>query len=175
MDLRDPRPEMISADDIAHALSQVCRFGGHSKRFVSVAEHSVLVADVTEASGGDPIEQMIALMHDAHKAYLGDIPTPIKMMLRDYPEMSAQIKAAIARALQIPTPTLSTPRVAAAEKLVGAFEEEQLMGDTRPQYAPSVRATQLPAGVSWRAGLSPHDAELLFCRRFDQLTAARRG
>lgn len=175
LDLDDPRPEMISADDISHALSQICRFGGHARRFYSVAEHSVLVADVVEAAGGDQIEQMIALTHDAHKAYLGDIPSPLKHALSDYPEMSLRVKGAIAAALNIPSPSLSTPRIAEAERFVGAFEDEQLMPDTRPQFSSHVEGISLPAAVTWRAGLSPHDAELLFCRRYDQLNVARRS
>ena len=43
-DLLDPRPEQIDPLDIAHALSQICRFTGHVREFYSVAQHSVLVA-----------------------------------------------------------------------------------------------------------------------------------
>lgn len=35
----DPRPEDVCLEDIAHALSLICRYNGHSRFFYSVAEH----------------------------------------------------------------------------------------------------------------------------------------
>lgn len=76
----DPRPEDVCIEDIAHALSLKCRFGGHCKQFYSVAQHSVLVCNTLNANGGrrDPALMMQGLMHDAAEAYLTDIPGPIK-------------------------------------------------------------------------------------------------
>jgi 5'-nucleotidase len=74
----DPDPEQIDAGDIARALANQCRFGGHSRTFYSVAQHSVLVSELVEARGGDVEDTFAALMHDATEAYLGDMPHPIK-------------------------------------------------------------------------------------------------
>lgn len=69
-------------EDIAHALSNQCRFTGHTKRFYSVAEHSVLVSRImTFLDLGDPFE---GLMHDAHEAYCADLASPWKVELPEY-------------------------------------------------------------------------------------------
>lgn len=78
--LFDPRPEDVDIFDIAHALANVCRFGGHCKLFYSVAQHSLHVASMVP-----PELELEALLHDAAEAYLGDMVRPLKHM----PEMAA--------------------------------------------------------------------------------------
>lgn len=40
----NPTVDMFTIDDIAHALSNQCRFNGHLPKFYSVAQHSVMAA-----------------------------------------------------------------------------------------------------------------------------------
>lgn len=78
IDLLCPTPNMIRLEDIAHALSNICRFGGHSRTFYSVAQHSVLVAELA------PFRlRKEALLHDATEAYVGDVIKPLKVLLGD--------------------------------------------------------------------------------------------
>lgn len=86
-----PRVEDIAIDDIAGALSKLCRFGGHCTRFYSVAEHSVHVASQAPAE-----HKLAALLHDASEAYLVDIPSPIKPHLTNYRAIEDRLGAAIA-------------------------------------------------------------------------------
>ena len=68
----DPRPEDIDIIDIAHALSNICRFTGHVREFYSVAQHSVHVALLSNDY------QLYGLLHDASEAYLCDVSSPVK-------------------------------------------------------------------------------------------------
>jgi uncharacterized protein len=84
--------DTIDIDDIAHALSHMCRFAGHTPKFYSVAQHCVecLTYDVPKEL------QLTLLMHDATEAYLLDIPRPIKRHLRDYKELEENLMKVIA-------------------------------------------------------------------------------
>lgn len=68
----------ILLDDIIHALSNTCRYSGHSKEFYSVAEHCIVMAELF------PEHTKLALFHDAAEAYMGDLPRPIKILIPDY-------------------------------------------------------------------------------------------
>jgi 5'-deoxynucleotidase YfbR-like HD superfamily hydrolase len=74
----DPDPDQLDIGDIARALANQCRAGGHSRVFYSVAQHSVIVSTLVEERGGDVEDVFAALMHDASEAYLGDMPHPLK-------------------------------------------------------------------------------------------------
>jgi 5'-deoxynucleotidase YfbR-like HD superfamily hydrolase len=78
------RIDEVEVEDIALALSNICRYTGHVRRLSSVAEHSVKVADVVRYElDGDRNAALAALLHDACEAYLSDVPKPIK----DHPNM----------------------------------------------------------------------------------------
>src|SRR5689334_25068051 len=74
-DFAAPHDSPFTIEDIAHGLANICRYSGQCRRFYSVAEHALLVA---ETAAGFELE---ALMHDAAEAFLGDITRPLKQML----------------------------------------------------------------------------------------------
>ena len=88
-DLLEPRQEDIDDNDIAHALSMLCRFTGHTKFFYSVAEHSynvsTLVENFVRRVGGSAKDAahagLEALLHDAAEAYVGDMSRPLKQLV----------------------------------------------------------------------------------------------
>lgn len=87
----DPRPEEIHIEDIASALSKLCRYGGHCLRFYSVAEHCVHVAAAAPAD-----LKLAALLHDASEAYLQDVIRPIKSHLTNYFAIEADLERCVA-------------------------------------------------------------------------------
>lgn len=96
------KTEAVCLPDIAHALAQICRFGGHCKRHYSVAEHSLFVADILRSRGISPAGQLAGLLHDAHEAYSGDMPTPIKHALGEpWREFESGVEKAVHVALGV--------------------------------------------------------------------------
>lgn len=91
----DPRPEDICIGDISHALSLLCRFGGHCNEFYSVAQHSVHVAEMLPHH-----LKLSGLLHDATEAYLVDVPRPIKKALTNYSTIEDRLAEVIEHALQ---------------------------------------------------------------------------
>jgi hypothetical protein len=78
-DLREPTPEMVDVIDVAIGLSNIARYNGQVP-FFSVAEHSVRCSFAPEAT--TTRLQFLALLHDAHEAYVGDVTAPLKQAMR---------------------------------------------------------------------------------------------
>jgi len=101
VDVLKPARESIHIEDIAHALSMLCRYGGHTPEHYSVAQHSCLVAQLLE-----PRLRIYGLLHDAAEAYLGDVVSPLKGQLalkgKPFCEAEEELRAAILRALDVP-------------------------------------------------------------------------
>lgn len=87
----NPNPDAIDILDIAHALSNVCRYAGHTSMFYSVAEHSCIVADLLYQDHGNKELALMGLLHDAAEAYLGDVTRPLKLLLPNYPPLEKKI------------------------------------------------------------------------------------
>lgn len=100
-------PETFDYDveEIAHALSNLCRYFGHVRHFYNVAHHSVLVANhVWDVA---PAEILLderrklaraALLHDAAEAFCGDMVAPLKRLpeMAGYRALIERVEMAIA-------------------------------------------------------------------------------
>jgi 5'-deoxynucleotidase YfbR-like HD superfamily hydrolase len=115
-------PFVIS--DIAHALSNTCRWGGHARFFYSVAQHSIIVAN----SLPTPELQFMGLMHDAAEAYVGDMIGPLKRLesLSGYKALENAVHDAIATRLGLPIGFQEIPEVRNADLRALATECEDL-------------------------------------------------
>ena len=83
-DPTQPEKERICIDDIAHALSLLCRGNGHVKTFFSVGQHCILCAKEAMARGLPRRLALAALLHDASECYMSDVPRPFKKSLPEY-------------------------------------------------------------------------------------------
>lgn len=102
----DARPEEIDPRDIAHALSNLCRYAGHVNQFYSVAQHCCLVSDWVWMATGDAPAALWGLLHDATEAYLVDLPRPIKLSpgFESYRAAEANLELVIADRFKLEGP-----------------------------------------------------------------------
>ena len=96
VDLNNLKPEDIEITDIAHSLAQLCRYNGHTSKFLSVAEHCVRLARY--AFNNLPVENdfnvkvaKALLLHDATEAYVGDVIYPLKKFLNEFVKLEDKI------------------------------------------------------------------------------------
>ena len=84
--------EDVSLEDLAHALSLLCRGGGHLKYFYSVGQHSINCMKEARARGWSKRVQLACLLHDASEAYLSDITRPLKKHLEVYLQAESKLQ-----------------------------------------------------------------------------------
>ena len=107
--LLNPDEDTVCIEDIAHSLAMQCRWGGHSRVFYSVAQHSVLATEFAfkclKDSNLNKLELntmlLAVLLHDAHEAYTGDVIKPLKVLLGDYEKIAKPIQDAVERRFNI--------------------------------------------------------------------------
>jgi hypothetical protein len=91
----EPEIEKIKVEDIAHALSLMCRANGHIHSFFSVAQHSINCCVEAEAREYSKRIQLACLLHDASEAYISDITRPVKKELPRYLEIEDNLQGVI--------------------------------------------------------------------------------
>lgn len=181
--LLNPSPDMVDWSEVAHALSHLCRFTGHTRTFYSVAEHSCKVWEMATLMSDDPRVHLHALLHDGHEFVLGDITTPLQTALRamspgfrqHWSDLKARTDRAIFAAAGLTDADLaaSANLVHHADMAVLMREREVFLGAPPEPWDAHLEAIP-PAPVTPR-GWTPEQARSEFLRRLRPLLAEVAG
>lgn len=155
----DPRVEDIDLLDIAHSLSLTCRYGGHARRFYSVAEHCVLLSRAVA-----PQNALWALLHDATEAYVGDMIRPLKASMPAYRAAEDRLMAVICERFRL-DPTFPAEVKQADLRIL--HDERAVLMSAPPRSWGSLEAVP-PLGITVE-GWPPERAEIAYLNRLAEL------
>jgi uncharacterized protein len=157
-------PNALDVDiiDIAHHLSNICRYTGAVRKFYSVAQHCVL------GSHFCPDNPFHFLMHDSAEAYLLDLPRPVKHdpSFQEYRDAEKRLEWAILPLFGIHNASMP-PDVAQTDHFMCVWEGNSLMPPDPESHWTKFKheVVAWPQITPW----SPEQAEEEFLRRFAQL------
>ena len=155
--------DVICLEDIAHALSMLCRYNGHCNSFYSVAEHSVRMSEHFI----DYHDAMWALLHDASEAYLSDMPTPLKRQMPIYKKIEESTQRVIAKKFDLDWPMPEVVHYADLRMLM--TEKRDMMGPAPKDWEINVAPFHEPIRETWR----PKRAKFRFIEKYKILRAMR--
>lgn len=157
-----PEESQVTVEDIASALSNVCRFSGHLPRFYSVAQHLVNTSRIVPEE-----HAFTALMHDTAEAFTNDLPTPLKYALPIFKELEEKIESAMSKKFDFQYPYPDAIKLADTQMLL--LEKNYVKEDKNEwQYYKDVKFKHLKPLVdldSWQ----PRRAKREFLERFNEL------
>jgi len=106
---------LIDIKDIAHAQSNICRFGGHVRQNYSLAQHSVLVSYMC-----NPEDALDGLLHDSSEAYIADIVRPVKetKLFESYRWLESKLEQDVAKKFGTRYPMPASVKAADMEVVV---------------------------------------------------------
>lgn len=187
LDLLDPSPLDVEIADIAHGLARVARWNGQTQgaHAFSVAQHSLLVADITHALNvGWPMRwRLAALLHDAPEYVIGDLISPFKAAVGlDYKAFELRLLEAIHIRFGVPPrlPEEITDAIKAADRIAAYYEATCLAGFSpseadrifgKPPSLSVTCARACEALESWPTA----EAQVAYLKRFEEFIRRMEG
>lgn len=160
--------KQIEIEDIAHALSQLCRFTGHCKKFYSVAQHSVLVSHLVPAQYA-----LAGLLHDATEAYINDLSRPLKIIVPAYGEFEhTRLWPTIAARFDLPD--VLPQCIKEADNIALVTEKRDLMPKPVGATDEWAWAEEIPRMPQKIKPVMPAGAKRMFLARYRALTKKRK-
>ncbi len=162
----DLRPEDVDIEEIAHALGNICRFGGHVRAFLSVAQHSVHVSRVLPAE-----HRLVGLLHDATEAYCSDLIRPIKHAseMAAFRRLEDAMWPAIAERFGLPLVLPSAVKVADSRML--QTERRDLLVPHPWTWTQAQADDRYPQPYDFQImPVGPECARVLFLTEYEELT-----
>lgn len=179
------KPGDLTARDVGHHLSMLCRYAGAVRSFYSVAEHCIVVSrlvalHVTGVAGPKAWPKRRALaatlwahVHDAGEAVFVDVPRRVKHAEGMERYREGEAAATRAFAVSIGLPPEPPPIVNLIDKELVATEKAQLL--YRPELPddglleePIIRGLVLGC-------MPPAEAEMAWLARYQELVRAYRA
>lgn len=132
-----PIDSSIDIRDIAHALSNICRFCGHVSSFYSVAQHSIIVAKhlltLPHCKDKKLLLVFAGLLHDSAEAYTCDFPGPIRPRFKNLIELQDNLTRVIFAKFGIPFSLFKEQELYNADMKVLMTEKRDLIA---PHHQP---------------------------------------
>ena len=184
LDLLDPSPLDIEIGDIAHGLARVARWNGQTRgdHPFSVAQHSVLVRALFEASQADASREEVlqALLHDAPEYVMGDIISPFKAAMGgNYRDVEARLLGAVHLRFGLPAQpaTRLEKRIKLADRAAAYLEAVTVAGFAEPEALrffgqPASEALALPQLQDLLSPWPTRQAEAEFLSAFTSLSGS---
>ncbi len=116
----EPKGEDVKIEDIAHALSMLCRANGHYTSFYSIGAHCLNCYEEACARRESARVKLACLLHDACEAYISDITRPVKRYLEEYRIIEDRLSKVIYEKF------LGSPLTEYEEKMVKLIDDAML-------------------------------------------------
>lgn len=180
VDIFDLSIEDIDIEDISHALSNLCRFGGHCLFHYSVATHSVKCS----YAEGSVEEKLAFLLHDASEAFMNDLVRPIKHReeLKYYREQEDKIQEIIFKKFGLEYPFSQRVHDVDNQVLIEELKRIIITGDEIIEKSQELNVSMREARKILRQEkldncdiprLTPEESEQIFLDRFYELMKLR--